>query len=424
MIKFYLVIFFLLFFPVLDLSGHFISIQEFYLYGATFLALKDLKKNPFAPAYLWYFIGFFFVIIITSLIAQTSLNNHDMFNLRNCAQSICAFFLFDRWFRLLTSKQSEHFLHRFVLSCFIIVSLPCLLVYVQRLNLLGARDIVISLYKPQFHFLGSEQFAEYRYTSIFKDFFTFACYSIILCTVQFYCLLKLQLKGKARLLMLTLLILNYLSQFYVARTSILLIPFLLATVFILFPNKELRGGAKRKVAIFLVIMPVFLISLFSLFYFELVNAEWISSGLSIFSGGSEAESSFNVMQEWNIGFFNYLMQNPGLLFMPKHSYDLTVTANPALYTDSFYAQEIYRYGIYGMLLYLIFVVKIFKASKRVHFVLALFVIAAVLLNYKGGNVFFMHKNSYLYPFFFSLVLWITRWGDFSRLKERTFGDML
>lgn len=419
MIKFYLALLFLLFCPVIDLSGHFISLPEIYLYVATLVSIKHLKKNPFVPVYLLYFVGFFFVMLFTALTAQASINNHDLFVLRNCAQAICSFFLFDRWFREVGKDQSEESLHRFLLTTLIIASLPCVLVFLQRLDLFGMREIVISLYKPQFHFLGSDEFSSYRYTSVFKDFFTFACYAILLCLTQFYCLLRLRLKGKSRLILLSTLLICFMSQFYVARTSILFIPLLLCACFMFYPSSALKGGFSRKISIFMVVVPLFILSLILLFHFNLVNKEWISSGISILSGaGDESDTSFQVMQEWNIGFYTYLKQNPSLLFIPKHSYDLTVTANPALYTDSFYAQEIYRYGIYGILLYLLYVIRLWRTSRKIHYTLVLFVFTAVVLNYKGGNVFFMHKNSYLYSFFFMLVWWIPRWKEIEDTQSR------
>lgn len=424
MIKIYGILFLLLFFPVLDISGHFINVQEFFLYIATLFSLKSFKKHTLVPSYLFYLVGFFFVALITSLLAQTSLNNHDLFTIRNCAQSICAFFLFDLWFRRVAENRSKEHLHQFVVMLLFIATLPVVLVFFQRLDIFNVREIVMLLYKPQFHFLGEEQFSSYRYTSVFKDFFTFSCYSIVLSLSQLYALLRLQLQGKARLLLVTLLLLTYLAQFYVARTSVVFIPLLCAILFWRFPSSEMRGGVQRKLLLLFILLPILTIGVFALFYFKLINAEWVQAGVATFSFSADTDSSLQVMQDWNISFFNYLIQNPLLLLIPKHSYDLTVTANPALYTDSFYAQEIYRYGIYGLLLYIGFVVRLWRAAKRIDLAVALFVLMAIILNYKGGNVFFMHKNSYLYPIFITIVLWSKRWDSFIPLNQRGQGDNL
>lgn len=422
MIKIYGILFLLLFFPVLEISGHFISVPEFFLYVATLFSLKSFKKHTLVPSYLFYLVGFFFVALTTSLLAQTSLNNHDLFTLRNCAQSICAFFLFDLWFRRASEDRTKEQLHQFIVMLIVVATLPILLVFFQRIDLFNLREVVMLLYKPQFHFLGEEQFSSYRYTSVFKDFFTFACYSIILSLTQLYALLKLQLLGKARLLLFSLLLLTYLAQFYVARTSVVFIPIFCAVLFWRFPSAQLHGGVQRKLLLVFLLLPIMTVGVFALFYFKLINAEWVQAGVSTFALNADTDSSLQVMQEWNIGFFNYLLQNPLMLLIPKHSYDLTVTANPALYTDSFYAQEIYRYGIYGLLLYLGFVIWLWRAAKRIDLAVALFVLMAVILNYKGGNVFFMHKNSYLYPIFITIVLWSKRWDSYLPLNQRNSGD--
>ncbi|MDO9181393.1 MAG: hypothetical protein Q7U04_03250, partial [Bacteriovorax sp.] len=111
-----------------------------------------------------------------------------------------------------------------------------------------------------------------------------------------------------------------------------------------------------------------------------------------------------VMQNWNQNFFEYLSQNPEKLFIPNHEYDLHETSASGLYTDGFYPQEIYRYGIYGLLAYLYLVFFLFKDFILKHKGLVILVLSFVLLNYKGGNVFFMPKNIYLYAFVISSFL--------------------
>lgn len=421
MTKLYFIILFLLFFPVLDIGGHFISAQEIFLYLASLFSLKKFRKQSLVSPYLFYFFGFFVMLLITSMLAQSTLNNHDIYVLRNCAQSICALFLFDHWFRSIADRYSHLEMPKILTMVITLCTLPCLLVFLQRVDLFGMRDIVLTLYKPQFHFLGEEQFSSYRYTSIFKDFFTFSCFAIVLAMTQLVMMLKMPIATKSRVYLFLLFLMTYLSQFYVARTSVILIPLFCFMLFWFYPVEQIQGGRSRKLLFFFLSIPILCVAVISLFYFNVINENWIREGISALTLTPNADSSVQVMQEWNIGFFQYLRQNPSLLFIPKHSYDLTVTANPALYTDSFYAQEIYRYGIYGMILYFLFVIWLWRKAKRLDLSLALFVLMAVMVNYKGGNVFFMHKNAYLYPLFFSLVLLLNRTLHNSQLHVRHEG---
>ncbi len=405
----YSVLIFLVLFPVLQIAGHFIPLQEFYLYLSVIIGAKYFKRGLFATTYIFYFFALLFVILLTSIMSQSSINNHDIFILRNCLQGICAFFIFDRWLRNIGSAFDSERLTTILINCFVILSIPSFIVFAQKLNLFEMREIVIALYKPQFHFLGADQFSTFRYTSVFKDFFTFACYSIVLCSTLFYSSLQLKIEGKKRLFLYFLLLINYSAQFFVARTSVIIIPFMVLIILMLFPNSQLRGGMRRKLMIISFFVPTSIVGGILLFSSGLINSEWIQNGLFLLIPDSGiGDSSYQVMQKWNQDFFSYVMANPRILLHPFHSYNLTVTQNPSLYTDSFYAQEIYRYGIYGMLIYILFIYKLLRIAKKNSYVIGLIVLSFIVLNYKGGNVFLMHKNSYLYSFFFTVIIFIKR----------------
>lgn len=400
------------FFPVVDISGHRIIVPEFYTYVVFFMNLKRLRANPLVVPFFLYAVLFFMTVLFTSLMDGTLINNHDIFMIRNIVQLILVIFLFDSQFARLEKEMDRKQFEYFIFKCLAVLSLPAFMVILQRLNPFGFRDLVISLYKPAFFFLDASSFASFRYTSVFKDFYTEAVFFLTLIPLLFFFFLKNELNRSWRVILVVLMLLVYGAQFFVARTSLMFSPLLVATTLFFISGLSFAQALRNAILFLLLSFPLALIGAKLLLGGDLVNLEWALEGLAFWQSepesmgqaGKAGFSSYSTMNEWMSNFFQYIKDNPRVLFVPHHDYNLTESANRYLYTDSFYGQEIYRYGIYGMVSYFLFLLFLIKNLWGKSRMAILFVVTYAVLNYKGGNVFFMDKNIYLYAFVFVLLL--------------------
>ncbi len=401
----YTLLLLLIMMPVIQLSGHFINLSEFYLYIMFLINLKHYRVDVNARVILTYLVLFLLVCVLTSLQAGAFLNNHDFFILRNGFQFFMAILIFNYLLGTSVTTGNVKAFERLMRRCLTILSLPALIVFLQRFNVFGFRELVIFLYKPQFFFLKADMFMEFRYTSVFKDFFTAAVYFTILTSSIYYlCVLKAS-SFKNKIFGIVLVLVNYSAQFFVARTSLLMIPVSLFLMSILSGELSVFLVFKRILFFILLIAPV--LGIVGLYTVESGggNLEWIMGAFNLYSLDSQSfqtDSSFTVMQDWNEGFLDSIFDNPLQLIVPHHTYNLTETANPGLYSDGFYPQEVYRYGIYGILAYLFMIKNLIKNNFKKNKAVVVWTLIFVLLNYKGGNVFFMPKNIYMYGFVFAV----------------------
>lgn len=396
-------LFLLVMMPVLDISGHFINLAEFYLYGAFSLNVKKIKKTPMAFPFIVYLVLFFLTTLLTAALAGEALNNYDIFVLRNMGQMVVGLMLFHTHLINYKSHSSPEKQHETYLLCFAVLTIPSVVVFLQSINVFNMRFVVQWLYKPQFFFLKAEDFSSFRYTSVFKDFFTSAVYYIVLCGSLFYYYLRTNIEPLKKLPLLFLIGINYAAQLFVSRTSLVGIPILILFLLLFGPAPSLVYRAKRVFMTLVFILPLMGVILYVVASNGLVNLDWAMEGINLFSDEKTASASFAVMNIWVMNFVNYIKDNPFLLLKPKHVYDLTESSHPFLYSDSFYPQEIYRYGIYGILIYLLFVLGLLRNITKKSKGLGLLILSLVVLNYKGGNTFFMPKNIYMYAFVFALL---------------------
>jgi hypothetical protein len=413
----YFILVLMIFCPVLDISGHFINLVELYVYLLLILNIKKLVPFNVVKIFWVYIALFSLAVVFTALLASKPINNYDLFIIRNAFQFTGLMSVL--YFKILKIYQEdkEHFNH-FIFRCFCILSLPALIVILQRLNIFNMRAIVIALYKPQFFFLSADLFSDFRYTSVFKDFFTAGVYFIVLSTGLYYFYLNGQLSRNIKIKVFFILIFIYISQVFVARSSLVLIPFNLLLMTFVASKSSFLVSIKRLVSLLIITIPIFGLIIYYLNTNQYINVEWVSEGLNLMAMNSEDNgSSFTVMQDWNKNFFDYLSDHPELLFIPNHDYDLKVTTTPSLYTDGFYPQEIYRYGIYGLLAYAYLVVFLLKELVKKNRGLMVIIFSFVLLNYKGGNVFFMPKNVYLYAFLFAAFLIMDEFADYRSINK-------
>ena len=404
--------------PVLTIGDHFVYPPELFIYAMFAIGLFQSKRaarrraqqelpvvrrfTQRAPrAQFIYAALFLATALFTAHLVGESLNNFDVFILRNIVQvGLCMKLFSDKVSRLDDAGK----LDRVIFRALLLLSVPALLVFLQRLDLFGVRGLVIALYKPQFFFLGEATFSSYRYTSVFKDFFTSAVYFTMLGAFLFHFSLRTRLGVVHRLVLIGLLAFVYAAQLFVARTSLVMIPLLMGAIALF--GAPLRSGVliKRVLPIAAVGVMAAAVVVPQLLNGGLVNSRWAMEGLKVFSNEDRAKStSFTTMQRWYEQMYSKAFEGRYSLFEPHHSYDLTEREEPGIYTDSFYGQELYRYGVYGALAYLAYLALMaFAAARASRFTLIL-VCALAVMNYKGGNTFFMVRDVYLYAFILAVA---------------------
>ncbi len=388
---------FLILCPVIEPGGRRINFAEFYIYLSFFIGASSIIKNRYFYITTSYAIGFFIVCLLTSLMAGTIVNAHDIYVLRLIVQSAFCFSLFSK--KLNVIKDIEGFYYK---SLFVVTA-PAILVFLQKINILNIRSLVKTLYSPKFFFLGGSLFDSYRYTSIFKDFFTAGIYFIIAAFYIFYFILASDASKKKKRMAFVLLGILYVSQLYVSRTSLLFIPFTLFLTFFLSTGRSFFNKIKTGLLFSLIALPSMYFAIQIFISMGFVNEKWVMAGFDIFLSGQSESSSFDTLNEWNSRFFLNLLRDPTLLFLPKHTYNLSVLTDGHIYSDSFYVQEIYRYGIYGALTYLSYVLFLGKAFLKEAKELFALLLVLIIINYKGGNVFFLPKTIYLLSFVIIVV---------------------
>jgi hypothetical protein len=393
---------FILLSPVVEPGGSRINFAEFYIYASFIINAKKITKNRYFLILMGASVGFLAVTLFTSLLAGTVLNGHDIFMLRLMVQSAMACALINYRLQNILKDNPEQLnllFYRLTLVGFI----PTIVVILQKLNLLGFRNIMNRIYTPKFFFTSGEVFSSFRYTSIFKDFYTAGVYFILFSFLCFYFLNKVDTTKKAKIHALIMLVVTFVTQTMVARTSLLFIPLILGLSFFLARGKKLASKFKGTLVFIFIIGPLGFLGINILLESGVVNKSWVLVALEIFSDkGSESSSSLTTLLEWNEGFFKSLNKDPTLLLKPKHDFKLSVLTSKS-YSDSFYVQEIYRYGLYGMMLYLGYMVALSKSLFRDCRELVVIIALFFVLNYKGGNVVFMPKVIYLFALLLVLL---------------------
>jgi hypothetical protein len=408
--------------PVLYVERHFLYLPEAFLYAVfclrRFLAfvnppqLLQAKSGPpgAVRAHVVYAVLFFCTALLTACLASELPNNYDLLLLRNILQVVLCLKLFDDYLQEIDTCIRIDLIVFIVL---LIISLPALIVYLQRSDIFSLRDIIISVYKTQFSYLGADAYKAYRYASVFKDFFTSAVYFIMLSSFIFYFTLRTTLGFAYRVALVLLLAFVYGAQFFVARSSLVMIPFLAIGIALFGVPWSMTILFKRVIPTVVLIGTATLVASQMVIESGLVKLDWALEAHSfVTSAGKDNVSSLEVMQRWYEGYFDSLYtrrttRRDYSLLVPYHFYDITErTSVPGLYSDSFYLQEIYRYGIYGMASYLVYLFLMFTTYFSISRYVLLLVMTLAVMNIKGGNTFFMSKNIYLYAFILSVVPYI------------------
>ncbi|OUR96684.1 hypothetical protein A9Q84_10095 [Halobacteriovorax marinus] len=394
---------FILLSPVLEPGGSRINFAEFYIYLSFIFNAKDMVKNKYFLIMSAASVGFLGVCLFTALLVGSVINGHDIYMLRLMVQlSFTIAILNYRIQNILKNSPGEFTLvfYRMIL----VGAIPSVIILLQKLNFANFRSISTRLYNPKFFFTVGDVFSSFRYTSIFKDFYTAGIYFMLFSFVCFYFINKVECSKKMRLHVLIILIFSYGMQTMVARTSLLFIPVIICMMFFLAKGKKLAAKFKGILFFIFILGPVAFFGVNMLLESGMINKTWIMAVFSMFEndGSAESSSSFTTLLEWNQGFFNKLERDPTLLIKPMHDFKLNVLTSKD-YSDSFYVQEIYRYGIYGLILYLGYSLAFIRAFLEDCREMVVLILLFLVLNYKGGNVYFMPKVIYLFAMILVLV---------------------
>lgn len=386
---------FVLLSPVVEPGGSRINIAEFYIYLNFIFNAKEIIKNKYFLIMSATSVGYLLMCLFTSLLAGTVINGHDIYSLRLMVQMAFLIAILNyRVQRILKEDPSQFVLifYRMIL----IGAIPALVVLLQKLNFGNFRGLITKIYSPKFFYIVGNVFSSFRYTSIFKDFYTAAIYFMVFSFICFYFINKVDTAKKIKIHVLLVLIFTYVMQTMVARTSLLFIPVIIFLTFFLSRGKKLASKFRGVLLFVFVIGPLGFLGVNLLLESGLVNKGWVMAALNIFSddGGVDSSSSLATLLEWNEKFFKNLLRDSSLLLKPMHDFKLNVLTSKN-YSDSFYVQEIYRYGIYGMVLYFAYTLAFVRAFLKDCREMIVLIILFLVLNYKGGNVYFMPKVIYL-----------------------------
>lgn len=404
---------FLLFSPVFKISGGFLIPQEFAIYGLAsiiFLFQRIIRLDEIIRCYITYLMLFIISVLISIVVTQTTINADDIFIIRMIIQSILLMIIFSYVFDKL--KEGELQYKSIIYNSYFILTLPAVIGFIAVWDLFGLGSLITELYQPQFGYLDADFFIGFRTTSIFKDFYTASIYFTIICGYGIYIFYRVVESGRKKNVLLILVFLNYSVLFYTGRTGLVFVPVFF--VMLLFLDIKLTIVHLRREALRYMLLIVVVLSVY--FLYLMPNSEKFTWALEVFklfdSNESETFTSVTDMSRMNNNFVDYFLYNPMNLFVPNHVYDVSYIDN-TVYTDNYYFQEIYRYGIYGLVAIVSFSMSLlFKLKSKSNF-LFLMVLILCILNFKGGNTFFAQKNIYIFSFLMT-IMYRFETGSYSR----------
>jgi len=384
-----------LFLPTIVNNGKPIDIIELVLYfgiilyGMSRIYLRQpivIKLSNFSKPFLFYF-SFMSVLILILIVIYGSIDN-DVYILRTLAQGSIFLLLLELYF----NPNDKKIFDRYVLFLFCILSIPALITLMQGSNVLGIKDITYELYKP--NVLDKELLYDgFRFPSVFKDYFTSSVYFLAVSISAYYYYLVSETKSK-KLFYLVVFFLTFVAQLYSGRTGLIFTPIAIVMISFLVVFSEQIGIRKDSIFTFLGIMLSVLISgFFAVLFLGLLEIEHIMWAFEFFLN-DELESASTEDLKNSTSYFYQTLAFSDLIEPYRNSEVFNHNNN---YTDSFYAQEIMRHGIYGIIIYIFFSIYAIWKNKKNIFIIS-WVILFGILNYKGGNVFFLNKA--MFPIFF------------------------
>lgn len=387
--------------PILKIGGSYISVQEFLIYILFILHIANfgtIRSNyGLGHAYSIYGILFLISIIIVSISSNSLPNSYDIYILRQIFQFSLLFYLFEFYYRSHPLGKSEY--HFFLL----LITYPSIIGFLKIYGPTSVVNLLDTVYFSEFGYLDASNFDGNRTSSVFKSFFNASTYYVfaIICLVSLV-FSSLREQHTLRVYPLFLCAIIILSSFLTGRTAILFGLFSM----IIFIVLGLFHSSTRIFSLSLLALGVSC-GAYSLYHIASagIDISWALEFVFLFTGDAEKFSSFADMGNMNIGFLKHLSDgNYRIFWQPNHTYDLSYVKD-SHYTDSFYLQEIYRYGVYGILAKLIFIGTLFyfcikaRVSQSAKIFMMVWFSMFVILNYKGGSTFTMERNIYYYAVF-------------------------
>jgi len=379
----------------------FIVPQEILLY-LWFFHFIVVGKNRFtvdliSKSYCLYGMLFLVQLVFVCVSSGKVLTSHDIYVLRLIFQVAISASLFSYYF---AKNRDIIYTDKFIIYIIAILTLPAIIAMTQMSDIFGAKEIIQSLYKTQGGFLSVSDLSEYRVASVFKSYYNATIYYLFVCAFCFYLANNVSTNRSIRLYILLAFFINFSAQFITGRTGLVFVPVLACGIYLLYSYKGPQK-ASSAFTLLLIIAVLFFIGFFGDKYFD--QYAWVLEIYKLLKPSElDTFSSYQDMGTMNAGFINYLKKDLSILFYPNHTYDVSYTSSK-IYTDNFYLQEVYRYGLYGITAYLAFVsYLIYNSCKTSKYVL-ISVFVLLILNYKGGNTFIMDRNIYLYSFLFVIT---------------------
>lgn len=425
-IMIYFVLIICLFFPTITIGGKNIMVGELLAY-ILLIHLVNYKKIftiNIHKVYIKYFILYLVIMALSVLTSGSQLDNSNVNVARRIFQSIIyLLFFYKIIFHDLKLDQKDF--KSFFFKCLFLLSIPIFITYLQIIDFAGFKLFTYDIYAPTYYSNPDAIFKGHnftnlkinRVTSIFSDFFTSAVYSVVLSITFFYFLINIK-SGKIRRVLILLLLITFISQFFTSRTGLLFIP--LSLILFSFHNIYYIRNKKIKKRAFINIVKflfLFVIVIYILIDKYSGQFTWALKFLSIIGIGDFNEfASIQSSISNNNLFFYYLKNNLYILYSPMHDY-FGGYGNKSRFgtTDSFYLQEIFRHGIYGIFIYIYFIIALLKKYGKSSFFFTVIIVLSII-NYKGGNTFFMNKNIYIYSFLFVAILYFEQVSKHNFLK--------
>lgn len=250
----------------------------------------------------------------------------------------------------------------------------------------GFRDFIYGIYSPviaKYRSTGVVD-AGFREPGIFKDYYTATVFYFIMIFALFLQHYKYK-HDKFNLKEIIFIIVALATTLITGRTG-----FYVSLVFLMVMN--IRYFKKIKISISVIFILPLLIYGFVEFISRLSikNLQW---AFEIFKNDGEVKSN-KILSNTIEAAWEYFNINSEALFIPLHVDNFGLQYK--FYSDSFYIQELIRHGIWGVSIYLIFVITLliyFIKQKNLFGVILIAFLS--FLNIKGGNVFFMERYAIL-----------------------------
>lgn len=387
----------ILFAPTLKFGTMGIPLNEVIVYAYTilfFLKKRKIVIDSLTKASLSYLAAFLVAIVLTSVMSQTAPNGFDVYQIRLIVQLACLSFVTQPHASIDAGQRNEG--RRLVLIVALAAS-PAILTFLQYYDILGIGVASRSIYNTFEGFLSLDDLSEIRVASVFRSYFNATVYFFLISSAGATLALNAKLRFVDRSLLLLAITSIFIAQIYTGRTGLVSIPVFAAITYCISVLPSKSRLIIRLASIFA--LGLCGIGVLSVVYesgaFE--SLSWAAEPVIALLNGESitSVSSVSDMQGMNERFYAFLANNLDIFLVPRHAYDLDYTMSE-IYTDSYYFQELYRYGIYGAFAYLVLIVMLCKAAMTGNNTILLFVLICFLIifNYKGGNVFIMEKTLY------------------------------